>query len=64
MSVLADFARMRIYRHRAAEFEELADKALLATAQRRYAPSRAITDSWRTARSEPTKLEWLSTLIC
>ncbi len=64
MSVLADFARMRIYRNRAAEFEELADKALLATAQRRYRTVARHTDSWRTARSEPTKLEWLSTLIC
>lgn len=36
MSVLDDFARMRLYRNRAAEFEELADKALLATAQHRY----------------------------
>ena len=25
---------------------------------------RAIIESWRTAMSEPTKLEWLSTLSC
>jgi hypothetical protein len=36
MSVLDDFARMRLYRNRAAEFEKLADKALVPTAQRRY----------------------------
>jgi hypothetical protein len=35
MSVLDDFARMRLCRNRAAEFEELAGKALLATAQQR-----------------------------
>jgi hypothetical protein len=36
MSVLDDFARMRLYRNRATEFEELADKALVPSAQRRY----------------------------
>ncbi len=36
MSVLDDFVRMRLYRNRAAEFEELADTALVPTAQRRY----------------------------
>jgi hypothetical protein len=36
MSVLDDFARMRLYRNRAAEFEELADKALVPSAERRY----------------------------
>jgi hypothetical protein len=36
MSVLDDFARMRLYRNRAAEFEQLADKALVPSAQRRF----------------------------
>ena len=36
MSVLDDFARMRLYRNRAAEFEKLADTALVPTAQHRY----------------------------
>ncbi len=36
MSVLDDFARMRLYRNRAAEFEQLADAALLLNAQHRY----------------------------
>jgi hypothetical protein len=40
MSVLDDFARMRLYRNRAAEFEELG----------------AIIESWQIAKSEPTKL--------
>jgi hypothetical protein len=35
MSVLDDFARMRLYRNRAAEFEKLADTALVPTAQHR-----------------------------
>jgi hypothetical protein len=36
MSVLDDFARMRLYRKRAAEFEQLADTTLVTVAQRRY----------------------------
>ena len=47
---------MRLYRNRAAEFEELADKALVPTGQRRY---RTIARHYRelgTAMSEPTKL--------
>ncbi len=36
MSVLDDFARMRLYRDRAMEFENLADAAVLPAAQRRY----------------------------
>ena len=33
---------MRLYRNRAAEFEELADKALVPTAQRRYRSMRPV----------------------
>ncbi len=36
MSVLDDFARMRLYRNRAAEFEQLADAALVPSEQHRY----------------------------
>jgi hypothetical protein len=36
MSVLDDFARMHLYRNRAAEFEELANTALFPTVQRRF----------------------------
>ena len=34
--MLDDFARMRLYRNRAAEFEEFADTTPVPTAQRRY----------------------------
>ena len=36
MSVLDDFARMRLYRKRAAEYEQLSDSALAPDVQRRY----------------------------
>jgi hypothetical protein len=36
MSVLDDFARMRLYRKQAAEFQWLADDASLPSVQRRY----------------------------
>jgi hypothetical protein len=36
MSVLDDFVRMRLYRKQAAEFEWLADNALVSNVQRRY----------------------------
>jgi hypothetical protein len=36
MSVLDDFMRMRLYRKQAAEFQWLADNALVAAVQRRY----------------------------
>jgi hypothetical protein len=36
MSVLDDFLRIRLYRERAAEFQWLADDAVIATVQRRY----------------------------
>jgi ABC-type phosphate transport system auxiliary subunit len=36
MSVLDDFERMRLYRKRAAEFQWLADNALVPSVQRRY----------------------------
>jgi hypothetical protein len=36
MSVLHDFERMRLYRKRAAEFQWLADNALVPSVQRRY----------------------------
>jgi len=36
MSVLDDFARMRLYRKRAADFQGLADNAALPSVQRRY----------------------------
>jgi hypothetical protein len=36
MSVLDDFARMRLYRKKAAEFHWLADNAALPSVQRRY----------------------------
>jgi hypothetical protein len=44
MSVLDDFARMRVYRNRAMEFEQLADTTLVPTAQRRC---RAIARHYR-----------------
>jgi hypothetical protein len=36
MSVLDDFVRMRLFRKRAAEFEWLADTALVPSVRRRY----------------------------
>ena len=36
MSVLDDFLRMRLYRKQAAEFQSLADNALVPIVQRRY----------------------------
>jgi hypothetical protein len=36
MSVLDDFERMRLYRKRAADFQWLADNALVPSVQRRY----------------------------
>jgi hypothetical protein len=36
MSVLDDFARIRLFRERASEFEWLADNATLSSVQRRY----------------------------
>jgi len=36
MSVLDDFARIRLFRERASEFEWLADNAALSSVQRRY----------------------------
>jgi hypothetical protein len=36
MSVLDDFARMRLYRKKAAEFQWLADNAPVPSVQRRY----------------------------
>jgi hypothetical protein len=36
MSVLDDFLRIRLYRERAADFQWLADNAVIATVQRRY----------------------------
>lgn len=36
MSVLDDFARIRLYRKKAAEFHWLADNALVPSVQRRY----------------------------
>jgi hypothetical protein len=36
MSVLEDFARMRLYRNRAADFADLADTAVTPSEQRRY----------------------------
>jgi hypothetical protein len=36
MSVLDDFARMRLYRKKAAEFQWLADSAPVPSVQRRY----------------------------
>jgi hypothetical protein len=36
MSVLDDFARMRLYRKKAADFQWLADNAAVPTVQRRY----------------------------
>jgi hypothetical protein len=65
MSVLDDFARMRLYRTRASEFEVLADDAEVSPeAQRRYRIVAAIIGSWRTARSKQIKFGLLSTLNC
>jgi hypothetical protein len=64
MSVLEDFAGMWAYRQRASEFELLAGTEPLPRARLDYRAIAQHYKNWQTAKSEPTKLKWLSTLSC